>query len=71
MLKLNENAFFVKQEPSVYRHFVSVFPAHAGVILMEFIEEQDAVSVPRVRGGDPRESGFMQCMCWCSPRTRG
>gem|GEM_PF-6407938 len=51
--------------------FLSVSPAHGGVILCERKKEGKSVRVPRTRGGDPGDKADMKNVDMCSPHTRG
>ena len=49
----------------------TLFPAHAGVILVYWAPKIDPETVPRTRGGDPWVD-TEDILCWaCSPHTRG
>ena len=49
----------------------TVFPAHAGVILVMSLPNFDAESIPRTRGGDPLNVNRLQYLLMYSPHTRG
>ena len=49
----------------------SVFPAYAGVILMNSNRESLIRGFPRVCGGDPKKYCIIKRADWFSPRMRG
>ena len=49
----------------------ALFPAYAGVILDDLAEELGCSAFPRLRGGDPNTSQFLQNAMHFSPPTRG
>ena len=51
--------------------FLSLFPAHAGVIPQQFQKTCRHLPFPRARGGDPYSNGFEGVVYLFSPRTRG
>ena len=48
-----------------------VFPAGAGVILVDQIALDASIGVPRRCGGDPRLSNYKEDSIMCSPQVRG
>jgi len=48
-----------------------VFPAYAGVFLMQLLNSRHFLSVPRIRGGVPVPENFSHTLIACSPHTRG
>ncbi len=52
-------------------YFVEMFPACAGVSLMNATEVMSSLDVPRVCGGEPPFTGFPRREYRCSPRVRG
>ena len=48
-----------------------LFPAHAGVILIELRKTDEFCAFPRTRGGDPRFLRFFSLQLYFSPHTRG
>ena len=53
LLKLNENDITIAKKHWKYGIFLSVVPAHAGVILIAVGAATTPRSSPRTRGGDP------------------
>ena len=53
LLKLNENDITIAKKHWKYGIFLSVVPAHAGVILPTYSYMRVACRSPRTRGGDP------------------
>ncbi len=51
--------------------FFSLFPAHAGVILMEHFFHKGLTTFPRTRGGDPMFDTEIGIPNTFSPHTRG
>ena len=51
--------------------FLSLFPAHAGVIPATWSSHSAMVSFPRARGGDPGTNAGGAAGPRFSPRTRG
>ena len=51
--------------------FLSLFPAHAGVILNSLIDGLNRLPFPRARGGDPAPAAMQGLGEHFSPRTRG
>ena len=51
--------------------FLSLFPAHAGVILGAVIAASELDAFPRARGGDPAFECSRALEMAFSPRTRG
>ena len=49
----------------------SLFPAYAGVILVEQVKALSDAAFPRIRGGDPRIGRNMMQALVFSPHTRG
>ena len=49
----------------------TLFPAYAGVILDGLHRELNAMSFPRIRGGDPLQSPGFDGWDTFSPHTRG
>ncbi len=50
---------------------MTLFPAHAGVILVTKEDALEANAVPRTRGGDPFSLAALRVNAGCSPHTRG
>lgn len=50
---------------------ITLFPAHAGVILSACIASGVKLSFPRTRGGDPRSRQMFRASLGFSPHTRG
>ena len=48
-----------------------VFPACAGMILVQRLAEIGDIGVPRMRGDDPQLRCTMIDVVWCSPHARG
>ena len=48
-----------------------MFPACAGVSLMNATEVMSSLDVPRVCGGEPDAVIHIHCVERCSPRVRG
>ena len=55
----------------VYNKHIKVFPASAGVILLDARFELDRCSFPRIRGGDPSCCRHGQRLTAFSPHPRG
>ena len=51
--------------------FLSLFPAHAGVILLKANVRNASQTFPRARGGDPAMLARLEQFSAFSPRTRG
>ena len=49
----------------------SLFPAHAGVILLLLKRHSGSASFPRTRGGDPSRDFMLNAFLIFSPHTRG
>ena len=49
----------------------SLFPAHAGVILILHRDDAPLSSFPRTRGGDPSRDFMLNAFLIFSPHTRG
>ena len=50
---------------------LTLFPAHAGVILPAAAAKRAVCAIPRPRGGDPRRVGIRSGWQGYSPPTRG
>ena len=50
---------------------ITLFPAHAGVILTLFSIRCYVSTFPRTRGGDPKAERLAHCASCFSPHTRG
>jgi hypothetical protein len=48
-----------------------VFPAHAGVFLVEGMEKYNSMCLPRARGGVSKSINYFFIRNMSSPRTRG
>ena len=50
---------------------LELFPAYAGVILVQTSGQQTENAFPRIRGGDPMRLSFRIFIFFFSPHTRG
>ena len=53
------------------RDLFSLFPAYAGVILLQKQQHNERGPFPRIRGGDPFFVGVYFAYFFFSPHTRG
>ena len=52
-------------------NLLTLFPAHAGVILVDSLTVATSTTFPRMRGGDPMQRSDLTVYEHFSPHTRG
>ncbi len=55
----------------IYRHLISLFPVHTGVIHGQTVSYDPTFTIPRAYGGDPRVYGAIINFAGYSPCIRG